>query len=450
MVGFLVIFAIIITFSVLLITNSFASFFLALLILSISCICVKLWQKNIQINALKTLLIVYIFYALLAILHYYDIINYDLYTYDDEVNHFIPFVDDVIQTSKTITSIYDKSINYNFESANYGYYIYIGSVCYICKYVFGDYNIMQLFLSSVFIGCLYSVILYRLLTLYVSDVKAYKYTVLFMLCSPIVLFSFPVLRDIHISFLFLIGIYIVIRKVDLKYGIPIMIVLNLLLISIRTEHGIFFSVIFLVYVYLKLSRYKVLFIGLMIVVIVLGFSFIQYSLDVANDTSDAYSDIVLNNANLGGFGMKVLMLPTPLKEIVCTIYSQIFPIPPWHYLLECESSLFSNIIALLRCVKTMLWFYVVFCVTYILFCYKFYKKIEENYIYMLLVALMLIVACSTEFNEVRRFMCCYPIIYILFVRFKNSDITFPLFSKASKMCVFVYSLVLLAYLGFIQ
>ena len=405
-------------------------------------------SKKIQFSAFKTLFIVYAFYVMLSILHYYDIVNYDLYTYPDEVDHFIPFVDDVILSSNTFSSIYEKSLNYNIGE-NYGYYVYIGGLCFFCKNVLGDYNIMQLFLSSVFISCLYSLVLYKLISLYVSDKMACKYSVFFMLCSPIVLYSFPVLRDIHISFLFLLGIYIVIRKCDLKYGIPIMLVLNLLLITIRTEHGLFFSVIFLVYVYIKSSRYKVLFITLMSVFVVLGYSYIQYSLNVAGETSEMYSGIVQNNAHLGGFGMKLLMLPTPMKEIVCSFYSQIFPIPPWYYIYECDSTLFSYIIAFLRTIKTIMWFYVIFIVIYSFVFYKVYSKVQDEYKYLLLVTLMLIVACSTEFNEVRRFMCCYPIVYLLFIRLKNEYLSSIKFLKAARKGILLYLIILILYIVFI-
>lgn len=428
---------------ILCVTGSFATFGIAVIVLLLligTTAAINGWKEYPLYN---TLLFTYCIYTLFAILHYYQIVNNELDSSADEVHYFIPFVDKLLAQNISFNRLVTESLQYNFYGEHYGYLIYIGCFALIGEYCLGDYNVMQLLLSSVLLGCSYSIILFKTIAIYQSKAKAYKYTIFYMLCTPIVMSSFVILRDLFVALLFLIGIYIVLKNKSFIKGMFVLIISFLILTSLRLEHALFFALIIVIFIYQKLSRYKVLSISLFAISAFLFFAVIQNTISTMSDTLSTYNDFTKDHANNVGLAMKLLSLPTPIKEIACTLFSQIFPIPPWASLLEGVKSFPDFIFSILSMIKTVCWFYIAFCVVK-WYC-KYNTKIKKYNLNLLLLATMLlIVACSSEYYESRRMMCMYPIIYITFILLKNK-LTSKQRKRTNSQFITLYSSLLLIY-----
>lgn len=437
----LVMSAFLVAILILLSTGSYSSLFFSLFILMFGSGIIQM-MKTERGNAYKLLYLSFSFYGLLALLHYIDVVDFHNYTYSDESTAFVPFVENNL--SKSLLEIWSNAI---FDSLGnyYGYLIYI-TLCGKIGFLFDGYNKMLIFLSSVLVSCIYIIFLYRLLLLVLSSDKAYKYTLLYLFMSPIVLYSFVALRDIHIALFYLLGFYVLYSEKNFVKGLVYLFILTIILFTFRIENGYFFSLIILYYVYKRFSSYKILCMALIIVMSLIGVVFISETFMATNETLETYNEYTKNNANIDGMAMKILNLPFPIKEIVCTLLSQVFPIPPWAiFEMITPKGLPAFVIALMNPIKTIFWFYVIFSFVNFLLVKKIRYYIGNKYKWSLIISLIFIVICSTEYYEVRRLMCVYPVIYMCFCDVRNK-VSSKEYVKINRRFVFCYGGFLLFFL----
>lgn len=437
----LFIISLLVTVTIFVVTESFATFGIAIIIFLLLFATIILDAPKSKF-AINTILLTYCIYTTFAILHYYQIDNNELDPTFDEVRYFIPFVNDIISQNISFDKLWIKSLQYNFGE-HHGYLFYIGSFALFGKICLGDYNVMQLLLSSVLIGCLYSIFLFKVISIYTDEAKAFKYTLFYMLCTPIVMSSYVVLRDLLIALIYLIGIYIILKNTTLNKGLPIFILSFLLLLSLRLEHALFFALFIIIYIYRKYSRYKVISISLFAISSIIFFAAIQSTFLTMSDTLATFNEYTITHANQAGLAMKLLSLPSPIKEVACSLFSQIFPIPPWVSLLDEIKSVPDLIFSLLSMVKTICWFYIAFyTVKYIFTSYKKIKIFKLGF--LLIASIILIVTCSSEYYESRRIMCIYPVIYITFILFRQKIPRIQT-QKTTSQFFLVYGSVIAAY-----
>lgn len=403
----LVIFSAIFLIVILLVTGSFGSFVFSALILLLGYVF-TFSVRSKRDRAYSILLISFLIYGGLALLHYCDLIFCNHYTESDELTVFIPFVE--ANVNNGFIQLLENAV---FASLGqfHGYLIYV-TICAKFGNLFDGYNQMLVFLSTVLIACLYAILMYKLLLLKISENRAYKYTILYVLCSPIILYSFVGLRDIHIAFLFLIGIYIVLSEKKMIKGILMLIIIDILIYTFRIENGHFFILLILYYIYIKLKTYKIIRIVLIVGAFLFGSALMFDILSDAAETLDTYTEYTKSHANADGMAMVILNLPSPIKEFACFILSQIFPIPPWSsFEVKTINGVYSFVIACLTTIKTMFWCYVIFSSVRFLMIKKIRNVFINKYNIILLISFLYIALCSTEYYEVRRLMCVYPIIY---------------------------------------
>lgn len=428
---------------VLLVTGSYATFGISLIIFVtlFSAIVIREWRDAYYL--VNTFFVTYCAYTLFAILHYNQIADNELDSMLDEVRYFIPFVDNIIAENISFDRLWVKSLQYNYYGEHSGYLFYIGSFAVFGKNCLGDYNVMQLLLSSVLLGCLYSMLLFKTILLYTDSRTAYKYTVFYMLCTPIVMSSFVVLRDLFVSFIFLIGIYIILTNKPFIKGGLILLFSFFVLTLLRLEHALFFTLIIAIFIYRKLQRHKVIAISLFVICAICSVTVIHSMFMTMSDTVSTYNEYTKGHANAAGLAMKLLSLPSPIKEVACTLFSQIFPIPPWASLIEGIKSFPDFVFSALSMIKTICWFYIVFST--IKWLYVSYNNIKSYNLGLLLIAtILLIVVCSTEYYESRRMMCMYPILYLIFILLRERS-TKKQIRDTNYQYVALYSFTLLAY-----
>lgn len=437
----------VVLFAIFFITESVATFIFSCILLIIQSILVFLFSREEQRkNIYKVSLLTFVLYSILALLHYNEFICNDVNPMADELRHFIPFVERILKSELTIPQILQESFLYN-QGTNIGYYFYIGSVAQFCKYSLGGYNLLQLLMSTVFVGCLYSIILYKFIAIFVSSSKnTFAYTMQFLVFTPIVSYSFMISRDCHIAFFYLLGIYIVLRNKDFKKSLIILFLIMWILASLRLEHSLFFGLFIAYFIYGRFQRYRKTVIMISFLLFVVGIGFLKSTVDMMSETWNYYSAYTMEFANSSGLAMRILSLPSPIKEFACTILSQIFPIPPWASLLTCPDNISSIILSILSMVRTIVWFFIVYSVVWWILRFNVIPFIKESRLFFLLwVSLLLILVCSTEYYESRRIMCVYPIIYATYIVSKRT-ISIQRMDRTKLNFVGIYSFIILTYL----
>lgn len=364
----------------------------------------------------KIIYIVFILYTILGLFHYDEICKGIVGHSSDELRYFLPFAESCIGDI-SIGQIFRNSLSYN-HGEGFGYLFYIGLVAKFCYSMLGNFNVFQLVLSSIVLGVLYAVILNNILVNYTTSKNAFKYTIFYMICSPIFITSISIWRDGFIALLYLIGFRILLGNHNMTRTILLCIVAYFIS-TLRMEHALFFA-LFIVYdVYQLLNKNKLLFAVISISVLIAGFAFLRFSYGYLGDTYLEYVNYTKDHANASGLAMILLTLPSPIKEFCCTIFSQMFPIPPWVYISDGVESFSDFVVSAMKCVSTIVWFSIVFRLTYWMFV-RCNRKILGNRIPMLLlISLLLVVGCSSEYYEVRRLLCVYPMFFLAFILIKE-------------------------------
>ena len=388
-------------------------FFLLILVFGLVISSFLANSKAHVVQLQKLWLTALVFYSLLAVFHYYEHFYHNEIPNLDEFGTFIPLVKESLKYSTSNALLFAQT---NGIVGCPGFLTYIFLWARIETMLFGEFCEMNLFYSTILLACLYVVFLFKLLQIYVDVQNAYKYTIYYLFFSPLILYSFPILRDLHIALLYLIGFYLLKSKHSFQYNISFLIIIVLLLTTFRFENAIFFSGFVLYYVYNKYKHNKVVLISIAFLALPLVFSFLYLGISESLETVDAYQEYTMSRAAGGGLSSRILSLPTPIKQVATTLLSQIFPIPPWASFEEVNPQSFPAIVmCLLMPIKTVFWFYVAYSLV------RYFNRKNNRYLIikefgpLLLLALVYVIACSSEYYEVRRLMAVYPLFYLVYV-----------------------------------
>ena len=408
----------------------------------IVCVIVSVLSgKRDRIVSVKVCLTVFSFYSLLALVHYCDVTFFNHYTFTDEYDSFLPWVERKLKAD-SLSSLWDEC----FMCERYwGYIFYTALWGFIANTFFDGYNTLLFFQSSVLVGSLSSIFLYRMLRLYWKSRTAKKWTYLYMLCSPIVLFSFVMLRDVHVAFLYMMGLYIVYKNSKLLPGLISLLIIDLILFTFRIEQGIFFCSFILYFIYNKSNKkwYVILPFLAVVLIGVYGYvsSGISYMIEVSNNIAQVTMD---SNANSSGISKMILSLPTPLKEILSAAYSQVTPFPSWTALSK-ASNIYNVIISIIYIVFEFFWFFVVYAVIYSLTNERVRRQILKQHGWLILLYILLLIGCSGEAASIRRVFCIYPILYVVFVSVCNDYGSNIQYNKIRNSFIILFMMLNIAY-----
>jgi hypothetical protein len=405
--------ALIISVSLFFISGSFASTAFAILIIIIGTLSSFLLKKEYREKGLKLFYIVFSVYTIFALFHYLDVYYFNNFIFPDEFGSFLPWAHEVANNS-SLVSVFKDSFDKSFLMENRGYMFYIGSIAYFAQTYLDGYNELLLFLSSVLFGSLSSLVLYRLLIFHTTIIKSFKYSLLFALFSASLLYSFTLLRDIHITFFYLCGFVIISNKYSLK-GLVILILLTILTWNFRYEHGVFFIIFILYYFYIRLKRYKLLFILLGLIASGLSSSFVYENISNIDRTLNMYTEFTEDStmSKDDSLGKIIWTLPTPIKEVGIILNSQLQPFPSWKNLEE-STNFYSAIISLPPIFYSFFWFTIIFGLIKWFVFKKKYKLIDKDLKLLGLIALVFIVSNVANL-DIRRIICVYPILYLIYV-----------------------------------
>lgn len=441
-----VLFPFFMSIAVFVVTNSLSSAIFSALIYAVLILCAMVMFNKTKGNGylLKGLSLVYIVFIFLGLCHYGELVLKYLSDEADEIRYFIPFAESCIKDRFSLRLLYKDSLYYN-HGQGFGYLFYIGLIANLGEHILGGYNVFMLILSSVLLGGLYTIFLSKILVLYFEPKIAMKYSLIFMLCTPITLSSVSVLRDGFIALLYLIGIYIVLKNKKTIVGLCSLLLIMFLISTMRLEHALFFALFVVYYLYLKFNKYKLLWGIFGVIFIVFGVTTLSGTLMMMGETFNTYTEYTMEHANASGLAMVLLSLPSPIKEVACTIFSQMFPIPPWISLSAGINGFPDFFISSQKCIRTVVWFAIVFNTVRWVFTKSLRNIYSPTFNILLLIALVLIIACSSEYYESRRMMCVYPILFLVFVTIKERMANKTYISSMRDFAT-CYSLILMTYL----
>lgn len=325
-----------------------------------------------------------------------------------------------------------------------GYVCYIGILAYLAEHFLDGNNLLLQIEGSVLFGVLTSIMLYKIFLIYFSARKSLKYTLLFSLCSIMFYYSFKYLRDIHITFFYVLSLYVVLRKISVR-GIIILLCNIIIVWQLRLEHGVFLIVFLTYYIFNAIKKNVLVTVLFFVIVAVI---FLIYFIDVYDSIMNSMANYEVRS-NLGdglkenSFGAFIYKFPSPIKEILLVINSQIQPFPSWHLLADC-TNIYSVLVSLVEIVRGIFWFVIVSSIFIWLFAYKKLKKVPLNFKYLMLIVLVFLFANTSNMTE-RRLICVYPMIFLLYVWLKEKVIQYKAYFTTKKHVVCLYISLCLIY-----
>ncbi|WP_168400094.1 hypothetical protein [Acinetobacter indicus] len=405
-------------------------------------------NKKSNFTEVKIYNIVFCFYVILAINHFLGYqVNWSLFAQG--------WLDEYKFYSLTDANQY-KSISENFKdsyiSRDYleyaGYVFYISTLASIANSLFDGNHLLLQFLGTSLFGVLTSVLVFKILNIYIDTKKSFYYTLCFMFLSVFSFYSFKLLRDIPIAFFYTSGIYILLsRNLNRKYLKLFFLFLSMFLIwQLRFEHGLFFSLFILFYCFkIFKNNKKILVLVFIISIPVLSFLFFNHMSKVSSRL-DMYSEFTQTSVDSkeDSFAKYIYQLPPITKEIGVIINSQIQPFPSW-LLLESSTNVYKTIEGLLQIIYAFFWFIIFFSLCKWLFFERRVLLLKNEILVLSILCLIFLIA-NTANMTLRRIIVFYPFIFLLYIWFKEVAITRQNFKVTTFYGCFLYCFLIVIYL----
>ena len=385
-------------------------------------------KKKYSLQAFDLFSIVYFIYTIVALLHFFDFTIYEQMLEPDEYTFFRN--SEWAGQTGSLSGVYkyamtvDQVKEFKFQP------IYAGSICYFANEFFDGSNFMLVIQTNYILGALSSILLYRILTMYIQKNKAFNYALVFMLCSPFFNYSIIMVRDIHIAFLFLCGYLIVLKKFSIL-GLISLGILTFITWGFRTENGLFYFLFIAYYIYQQSSKNLTVKISLTILFLIVGVVFIAGELQAASEQMASYDENSAEAAvETGSVAAKLAnSLPSPLKEIVQISNALIHPFPTVNGFKRSLNFYEFPLKGLIPLAISFLWF----IVSASLWKWAYKRKIKKlnSSVFLLMLICVLYIALNYVNMSSRRSMAGFPIPFLAYaimnekvLSIKNKKVTF--------------------------
>lgn len=283
--------------------------------------------------------------------------------YESDFYYFVKFGADQYnfwidsENSASMGSIIEVFKN-TFYVENGGYHFYIGLLGYIAnKFLDGNHLLLQ-FLGSSAPGVLSSVYCTLVVSKFCRSKNVVKYSLLFVVIGPITVVSIRLLRDGFMALLYFQIIYLWLCVNFSIRTLVLQLLLALIAISIREQHGLFAFVFILLTIIDSRSKMKWIYI-LGIIIVFIGYFTIFYEKIVYSfmDTNRYYGNLSTEQMRdaATGLGRIIYTLPSPLKEIVQIIFTEA-SFPPWFGIGNARNA-FHIMTGIFYSVSSIVWFF---------------------------------------------------------------------------------------------
>ncbi|WP_407412448.1 hypothetical protein [Acinetobacter sp.] len=439
----------IVSISVFFFTSSWATLFFSLFIFIFGNIFSYIISNNRQnLSEIKIFNWAFLFYVCLSINYFlaYEA-DWDFFIQDwrDEYKFFL-----IAETNQNL------SIPQNYKNSfidrvylEYGLYVfYISSIASVASSFFDGNHLLMQFLGTALFSILGSVIVYKMLSIYIDYRKAYIYTLIFISFSVFNFYGYNLLRDIAIAFFYICGTYFVLDSVKNRsiYKMILMIICNWLVLELRFEHGLLFSLL-TAYMGINIFRknkiflliFSVMMISLISLVFVSKMDMLLLSL---NSYSDLTDDAVQSNEN--SLGKNLYILPPFIKQVAIIFISQIQPFPSWLNI-SFTNNIYQNFHGFLQIVYSFFWFVVFFSLVKWFFLERKIFLLKKELKILFLICLIFLLA-NTANMTLRRLIGFYPFIFLLYVYVKENFVNYKNFQKTIIFAFYFYFFLILIYL----
>ena len=213
-------------------------------------------KKNINL-VINIYQVFYIFgFVYICLCYFYmDFKGYDYLLAWDTKAYFLPMVKRYLEFGSVSLAMFENWNGFSFFSLNHsGYFSYLIPFGYLSYYLDANLYVSMQF-STLLIASFSGVVILKLLIANnIQPNKAYKFAVIICLFSVVFFYSIQLLRDIHVMFLYLLGIYLTFRKDFSLINLINLIVVILISCTLRIETGLFLFVLVPVYLFLSMQQ----------------------------------------------------------------------------------------------------------------------------------------------------------------------------------------------------
>ena len=260
-------------------------------------------------------------------------------------------------------------------------------------------------------GILSSIVLFRILARHIEVDKAFRYTLIFSLCSLFLFYSTVIIRDIIICFLYLCAFDIVDRKFSLL-GVLKLLILVILAWGIRLYSGIFMVAFLAYYVYVRFRNSQLKSVATILfaaVIIAAGAGLMASSLmEQTTAELQGYEELSAERS-AGGIVSKLQTLPPGISHLAIVLFTMIRPLPPLGIYIGAET--FSHFVMSTMCLLAgFFWFVVFYSLCYKLFVQKYIFEISFETVVLLIVCLVFLLANASH-PDIRRMLPVFPVLF---------------------------------------
>lgn len=348
--------------------------------------------------------------------------NYNYLLAFDSYIYFLPVTENLLAHGTITSAMSENWSGYNFFSRyHYGYFGYLIPFAFLSEYL--DANLyISLQFSTLLIASLSSVIIFKLfLVNNFNSKRAYKYTIIICLFSIVFFYSTQILRDIHVMFFYLLGIYLTFKKeLSLINLIKIFIVI-FVSCTLRLETGLFLFSLIPVYLLLTMQESKKRNIAVITstLIAVLGVFLSSIYLNQIINTFMANNEIYLESDKGDGIIGNLQKIPF-LGPPLSVIYNAAQPLPFWSKyqpsLADNRPELYNIMTFPLSFASLFNWIALIFILAFLInkkIRLKILQRVPKPLLYQLYLGAFYLLIQSAVIDK-RRIMAYYVIFYILF------------------------------------
>jgi hypothetical protein len=296
---------------------------------------------------------------------------------------------------------------------------YMGWIIGRISYALGGTNSLVIH-QLVIVWCvsLINVFLYNASRYYLDNYKSKVLALAYGLFSFNLIYSSILLRDLQVALLLTIGFYIILGNFKIK-NLFILISLAVVTFIFRPTHGVYYLLIIIYYLYIPLSKYKLLVPFFFLLVLFLFFTTLvqtDYNENLV-DRSQIYTEYHSEKIEDAGGGASRLYaaLPAFTHPFISIIQSQINPfallgvyVVPTHRLNSGQSQYLSFV----SNIAYFLWFVIWFIILYAIVKIRFRLLIPKKLFFIFLLAMILLLLGGFSSSDPRRLLGVYPAIYL--------------------------------------
>lgn len=338
----------------------------------------------------------------------------DFFLHIDSLD-FYDSVERVLNISKNIDQ-FDRVI---YEGRNWPAFAVISWLLGLFANLFNEGNSITLQKTQVVFYCALTIVfLYNMATRFLSQKQALVVAISFGLLTHILTFSGSYQRDMPIMMTYTIGFYIILSKWSFR-NLIVLVLLGVLTMEFRFQHGISFILLIACYVFLEAKRMKdkIAYIVIIFLLICSGIAFIFLTIESYKKETvekiEHYQDYHEEKfEESGGLTSLVAKLPVALQPFGNAFISQTYPMPPTRAIEVSSVESGKQWLKFPLIFAQMVWVLVWITIFIGLIRSKYRHKIPKQLLYSLLVGIFLLVAISTGSYEYRRMLCSYPVIYL--------------------------------------